>query len=378
MSEEVFKLPVLYSTSSNGKIKQWGVLVYFKQGLAKIVINHGYKDGKLIENIREIAKGKNAGRANETTPFSQAVSEAKSKWNKKIDEGYTENLKDFTGEKKAGLVILPMLALSYEKRAHDILFPCFVQPKLDGIRSLYYKQSMWSRKGKEFLFLDHIKNEIFEKVPKDVILDGEIYSDSLSFQELTGLVRKKKLNKDDLDKMAKIKWVVYDYISNEDYAVRLQFMKKLFSSKKFENIELLKTELCNKKEDIQKFLSKYEKEGYEGLIIRNKKGAYKTNYRSKDLQKYKSFIDDEFKIVDFTQGEGNEKGLVIWVCETKSGQRFSVRPQGTHEERAKLFKEAKKYIGEMLTVRYQELTTDGNIRFGVGIGSPGLDIRDYE
>ena len=50
-----------------------------------------------------------------------------------------------------------------------------------------------------------------------------------------------------------------------------------------------------------------------------------------------------------------------------------MRPQGNYDERKKQYKEGKKYIGKMLTVKYQELTNDHVPRFPVG-----LAIRDYE
>lgn len=389
--EEIKEFPVLYSVSGHDKIKQWGIKVTENRNnpnLAKIIISHGYLDGKMVENVREVTKGKNIGRVNETTPFTQALSEAKSKWNKKKDEGYSESKqiaakedeknKTTSTKKKESETMLPMLALSYEKRSHDIKFPCFVQPKIDGIRALYYKNSLWSRKGKEFMFLEHIKKEISEKVPSGVVLDGELYSEKLSFQELAGIVRKKKLNEEDLLNIGKVKWVIYDYVSKEDFIERNKFLKELFTLHKFENIELLKSEICNTSEEIKKYLKKYEEQGFEGLIIRNFKGEYKLNHRSKNLQKLKSFIDEEFKIVDFTEGTGIEKGLVIWVCETINGQRFSVRPQGTHEERAKLYKNAKKYIGKLLTVRFQELTDDGAGGGGIPRFPTGVAIRLYE
>jgi len=96
-------------------------------------------------------------------------------------------------------------------------------------------------------------------------------------------------------------------------------------------------------------------------------------HRSADLQKYKEFKDDEYKIVGFKEGDGIEKGCVIWVCETKDKKPFSVRPRGTHEDRAAAFKTASKAVGKKLTVRFQELTEDGIPRFPVG-----LAIRDYE
>ena len=108
-------------------------------------------------------------------------------------------------------------------------------------------------------------------------------------------------------------------------------------------------------------------------MVRNLKGAYRIGKRSADLQKVKTFLDGEYRIVDYLEGTGNEAGCVIWVCETLEGRQFRVRPRGTQEERKLLFQNGDEYIGKMLTVRYQELTDDGVPRFPVGIA-----IRDYE
>jgi DNA ligase-1 len=105
----------------------------------------------------------------------------------------------------------------------------------------------------------------------------------------------------------------------------------------------------------------------------NKDGKYKEGLRSADLQKFKMFDDDEFKVIGFGDGEGIEKGLVIWKCMTKEKKEFDVRPRGSHEERAELFKKATKYIGKDMSVRYFGLTDDGIPRFPVGVG-----FRDYE
>jgi len=95
--------------------------------------------------------------------------------------------------------------------------------------------------------------------------------------------------------------------------------------------------------------------------------------RSINLQKLKTFHDDEFKIVDFEEGKGKEKGLIMFICETKTGDRFSVRPNGSYEDRKEMYNNGSYYIGKMFTIRYQELTKNGIPRFGTGIG-----VRDYE
>ena len=107
-------------------------------------------------------------------------------------------------------------------------------------------------------------------------------------------------------------------------------------------------------------------------MLRNRLGLYK-NDRSIDLQKYKEFQDAEYEIVQFKEGEGTEKGCVIWVCKTEEGKVFNCRPRGTHEDRIELFKNGSQYIGKKLTIRFQELTDDKIPRFPIGI-----TFRDYE
>jgi hypothetical protein len=88
-------------------------------------------------------------------------------------------------------------------------------------------------------------------------------------------------------------------------------------------------------------------------------------------------MDSEFEIVGFTEGTGIESGLVLWVCKVPGADEvgdatFTVRPTGTHAERAVQFKDAKKYVGKYLTVKYFELF-EGVPRFPIGIS-----VRDYE
>ena len=130
---------------------------------------------------------------------------------------------------------------------------------------------------------------------------------------------------------------------------------------------------CLKKEDIPVQHTKWVAAGYEGLMLRNKAAKYRVGVRSADLQKYKEFEDAEYRVVGFKEGDGLEKGCVVWLCETTKSQQFAVRPRGTHEERQALFLDGAKYVGKQLCVRYQELTTDGIPRFPVGIS-----FRDYE
>lgn len=380
--------PRLYGDTSTGKKKYWDISVKkdeLEEGY-NIITEYGMLGtNKPVVAIKTIMEGKNIGKTNETSVYEQAIFEAESKWKKKKSEGMDEmdniditklSIKGQTSENEnESKKIFPMLALNFTQRSHDINFPCYVQAKLDGVRCIINKGKMTSRQAKEFKHLDHIRSEL-KNCP--YTLDGELYSDTLTFQEATGLVRKTKVTESDIEKSKQIKLVVYDVVLSEDYTARLELLKKYFEDKKFKYVELLKTENCETKEKVKYFHKKYISLGYEGVIIRNKLGHYQESYRSKNLQKYKEFIDDEYKIIGFTDGTGIEKGLIIWTCETKSGSQFQVRPKGTHDERRELYNKGNMFIEKYLTVVYQELTDDGIPRFPTtrngGIG----DIRDYE
>ncbi len=135
----------------------------------------------------------------------------------------------------------------------------------------------------------------------------------------------------------------------------------------------ISTMICKTEEEVFRYHTTYLNNGFEGTIIRNLNGEYKLNHRSSDLQKLKTFLDDEYEIVGFKEGTGTDDGCVIWECKTQDEQTFSVRPKGSKAERQGYFQNGNKWIGSKLTVRYQELTDDGIPRFPVGI-----TIRNYE
>jgi DNA ligase-1 len=361
------RFPTLYSKTKSGKVKKWDICVKDDKTESIVRITTGFVGGAETVFDSSVSSGKNIGRSNETTHYLQAIAEAKSKWNKKKDNGYTEEV---GGEV---VYISPMLAVDYSTRSHDISFPCYVQPKLDGVRAVYSNKNLFSRKSKLFSNLDFLLEEL--KKFGNLKIDGELYSDTLPFNELSGLLRKKKLTKDDAQKMSKnIKFVVYDLVSDSDYSDRLQVLRKAFSANKFSHLELIKTEILKSPEDLETFHNKYTTRGYEGVMIRNFLGPYLEKSRSKNLQKFKKFMDSEFEIVGFTEGTGIEAGLVLWVCKVPGAgdATFTVRPTGTHSERAAQFKDAKKYVGKHLTVKYFELF-EGVPRFPIGIS-----VRDYE
>jgi hypothetical protein len=455
----VHSFPKLYAIDKNGKIKVWTAAVLqpadknaVAAGYATARITHGYIDGKQQVSLRDYNVGKNIGRSNETTPLQQCIAETRRKWtDKKEKEAHTETKPADYGEGygdisggwcDAGAVadggddddddgggdaagpFLPMLAQTFNpadaataaatasKKKKVITFPCFVQPKLDGLRCVSYATrrvvpgcvnntapavALQSRTGAFFTGLPHIAAALRPYLLQhpSVVIDGELYTDQMPFEELAGLIKKKKITDSDVERLKKVKYHVYDIYDRVQhdmpYSERMGVLASAVrrcgcvANDTFHSggmsanhrvlrsatdtaavVVLVRTEKVAALGDFRRLFAEFVEAGYEGIMLRNAAGVYRANYRSNDLQKYKEFMEDEYRIIDFKEGEGRDAGAVIWVCETADGKEFTVRPRGTFEQRREWFNDGESYIGKNLTVVYQELTEDGKPRFPVG------------
>ena len=367
----------LYKQDSKGKIRQWNGWVEAGQGGRWLMyVETGLLDGNKVKNRPKIYYAGKQGR----DAKGQALFELESKINKKRDEGYFDTIQ----EAQDTLVILPMLALDFNKRSHNIDYPAIGQRKFDGVRSMASinpdgSVSLKSRKGKEFPHMNHLRQQIagLKGIPDGAFLDGELYSDTLTFQEVVGLVRRESLKAGDEDKLKQISYRLYDMLDPNNrkagFQDRYDGVKKILGSNPPQNLILTENFEISDKADVKPLHDQFVKEGYEGIMIRNKDGEYGINKRSKNLQKFKEFYDQEFQIVGYEEGTGNDAGTVIWVCMTENGDLFKARPRGTREERTEYFQKGDDFIGATLTVRYFEMTDDGIPRFPVGVA-----IRNYE
>ena len=385
------ELPTLCGEAATGKAKVWRTWCEERHRQGVIFTEHGYKDGKMVPGEKIISAGKNLGKKNATTAFQQACLEARAAWQKKKDAGYKEMTDGVPVVEKTELTLpasraavttddipLPMLALDYNKRGKSIRFPCYIQRKFDGTRCVATASGLFSRNRKAYPHLNHIRSEI-EKISKifpGIILDGELYSKTLTFQEIVGLVRRETLEPGDLERQKQIQFYCYDLIeSHAPFKERLSKMVSILRRcEPLHHIRIVMTEVCSQPMDLRAKHDQYVAEGFEGIMLRNLEGLYRPGVRSSDLQKYKEFQDAEYDVIGFTQGEGLESGCVVWQCrDNKTGSEFACRPRGSHEERRELYRRAAEFLGKKLTVRYQELTDDGLPRFPVGIA-----FRDYE
>lgn len=365
----MIKLPTLYKFSSTGKVQQWDIRIEKTALGACYIAEWGQVGGSIQATRVEVNSGKNIGKANETTPLQQAISEAESKWKKQLDKGYAQGAPVKTAQTS------PMLAKSYDKEKHKVKFPCFYQPKLDGMRCIAEKSNgkvrLVSRKGKPIDTLPHINSVLEGIMDNGDVLDGELYCHDIPFQTVMSWVKRNQKNS------SRIKYNVYDIVMNKPYKGRFKHLCNIIGHKGRGVVKTVYTDIVNSHEEVIEAHENQVRLGYEGIMLRWGNEPYKVGKRSSHLLKVKSFQDEEFEIIDAFENIGKQSGQCTFTCKTNDGGIFNVKPMGTDQERCRYWEDFKagKIKGKMLTVRFFEWTTsDPKVpRFPVGVV-----IRDYE
>lgn len=364
----IFSTPVFENLTSKGLKKFWQghVCQEGDQFFTRTSYWQSTASGELsIKQTSEPyeVKGKNIGKVNETTPKDQAMAELTSTVKKQMDKGYHE------AGVEADILTLPMLAHVYEDRKHTLVLPGSVQPKLDGCRCLSKNGKKWSRQGKDFI-AEVVAHLVFNT--EGFTIDGELLlpSETGGFQDSLRAIKKFRP-----DVSPKLEYHVYDVVDEKmPFHVRYEMLQKLIA-KAPPNVKLVQTHQISSEEEIFEHHARFTAAGFEGTMIRSHAGGYAVGQRNVQLLKLKDFLDDEFTIVGVEQGGGKELGCAIFVCETKDKKQFNVRPTGNTENRKEMWSQKESYIGEPLTVRFQNLSEDGIPRFPTGIAIRDKDLQ---
>lgn len=335
------EIKLLYGLDKGGKFKVWKI--WTDGGV--LYIQHGKLDGKL-QLKQEYVDGKNIGRSNETTPVEQAELEAMSRWRKQVDKGYRET----KGELEE-LPLLPMLAADYLKQGHRIQYPCFGSPKLDGVRCLAIRHAdcveLKSRGGKEYV-VPHIQDQLMVCMEIGQVFDGELYIHGKYLEEIVSAVKKTNDNTIDLE------YIIFDIVKDETYEHRLISMQALrrykLSCLACPSIDVINFCEIQDEEHMKQKHKEYVAAGYEGIMLRSHGGKYESGKRSADLQKYKTFFDEEFEIVGIK--EDRNGNAVFELYDHVADKNFDCC-YGDFEQRKQQLNNSEYYIGKFLTVKFQ-------------------------
>jgi DNA ligase-1 len=368
------KFKKLYQRALKGKINTWEIEVENN----KYRTITGFDDGKKTTSDWQVCEAKNVGKKNATTADEQAVKEAQALYDKKLELGYFEDVNNIDNS----TLFKPMLAHKYEDV--DITFPCYTQPKLDGIRCIIKADGMWTRNGKKIVSCPHVFEQLevlFETYPH-IIFDGELYNHEFKhdFNKITSLVKKTKPTSEDLEESKQlIQYHIYDLPSSSNgFIDRLEEMlgiiPEVFPFASDLALRYVTTKEVNNQEELDKLYHEWMGEGYEGQMIRVSNSFYE-NKRSKSLLKRKEFEDDEFEILGVHEGSGKLSGRVgTMTFRSKSGHEFTSTVNGTQEYLDELWSQRDELVGKLATIKYFNLTPGTEIpRF-----PKVISIRDFE
>jgi DNA ligase-1 len=395
------KLDTLYKRTKTGAIQFWEIEVlndesFMDERFPRIIKTSGQLGTENpIKHIESVKQGKNIGKANETTPNEQAESQARSDWQKKRDEGYKsmEDLADNRGFDVSNLYdwlnarlpqfntdasgnVKPMLATDWNK-VKNITYPCYIQPKLDGVRCLMIVSiddegvshcKFLSRSGKEYTTLQHIADEVLPysySYLRQFILDGEIYSDELSFQQIVAAVKKQ------CPDSLKLHFRAYDIVNDDLQSKRWPAVVDLVDRIKSPYIWPVTTFVISDKHEVKLHHDDWVKEGYEGAMLRLFDGVYGQGQRSSHLLKVKEFDETEFAFKNFEFGQRGVEDLLA-VCWTEDGKEFRAKVIGTKAQKEVLYQDST-LEGKSFTVKHFGWTEDKLPRFPIGKG-----FRNYE
>lgn len=366
--------PKLYSRTSTGKIQEWQIFAeddYF-------YTVSGQQDGQQVTSEPNICVGKNVGKANETSAHLQAVSEAQSKYEKKLKADYKESVADI--DKLT--FFEPMLAKKFNDRRDKVIYPVIVDRKYNGSRVIAKASGLYTRKGEVYHSIPHIAEALkplFKKYP-NLILDGEAYNHEYRFKlnEMMSLVRQSvNVTPEDLAaSQAIVRFYVYDGLGftgdcpvelKTEQFIRRKQVQKLIDKLDSDYIVAVDGDIAQSEAEILELYQEYVEDGYEGAMVRID-GPYK-NGRSSDLLKIKPTDDAEFEILAIEEGSGNWSGKAKRIeLKMENGKTFFASFKGNMQQAEEMLNNKKKYIGQIVTCYFNGLT---------GLGIPNYCQFDY-
>jgi len=377
--------PTLFKRTSKNQIQQWTIIA--ENG--SYHTEEGIVDGKISVNSPHFCERKNIGKKNETTAQQQAEVEAESKWEKKLKTGYAKSISEIDNV----LFKKPMKGYKWKEYSDKVIFPVYVQDKLNGVRYQAEQDASRSTGGEVFHTTPHIRKAlepIFKAFP-NIFIDGEAFNFSMRehlnrLVELVSVViQPKDLTPELLSDSEKIvQFHVFDAYGFDDitedtpWIYRYKALEKLIKKFAPKYVHILPYKVISNISDLLTELEKNAASKGEGLMIRWGDCPRKEG-KSKYMLKMKHFDDDEFEIVDIEEGNANWAGCAkAVICKlhkpsTRGETTFRSNIKGDENWLRKLFQNKSKYIGEMATVEYQHYS-----EYNVPQLPYVLAIRNYE
>lgn len=234
---------------------------------------------------------------------------------------------------------------------HDIAWPCLGQPKLNGVRACWTGEKLISRQNK--LFKQAALPELYQALihwsafNPGIILDGELYSHELPFQEICARVAiNRTAPHPDADS---IKFHAFDIISQEHTEARLTLLSMTYK-------DFVPAAKLTHPDQIEPVTNRFYEAGFEGLMIRQLNTPY-YHSRTNALIKVKPWKHTTAVIVDFKEGLGKYKdSLGALLVALPNKQTCWVSGGLTDDQRRHIWSNKPQYQTHRIKLAFRELS----------------------
>lgn len=247
----------------------------------------------------------------------------------------------------------------------NITYPCYVSPKLDGLRCLVFVQggevSFYSRNGLEFDSLNHLAEQFITLANgRDMVYDGEAISGT--FLHSVSAIRTK--GKPALDATIH----VFDGMSLEDFksqngtdGYHARYSKLQNAWVNGPNVNLLPHYQVNSLEEIMTHYQNFRDMDLEGAIVKLHDSLYRFG-RTKDWMKIKASETHDLEVTGFVEGQGKYTGTLGALVVDFRGVPVNVGTGLSDDLREFLWHRRQQYLHTVIEVEAHEITPDGSLR----------------
>ena len=228
----------------------------------------------------------------------------------------------------------------------------WISEKLDGVRAYWDGQSLRSRGGN----LINAPEWFVAGLPKDVVMDGELWIARGKFELVSGTVRKKQ---PDDAAWRLVSYCVFDLPKHggifDQRVVEMRRVIKVQNTAWLKAVEQFRVKDLNQ---LQQRLDQVVEAGAEGLMLHKGSATYQAR-RTNDLVKFKPLNDAEAVVVFHIEGKGKYQGMLgALVVEIPDGKRFKLGSGFSDAER-----KSPPAVGSTVTYQYNGITVNGIPRF---------------
>lgn len=194
-----------------------------------------------------------------------------------------------------------------------VQYPCWVQPKIDGVRAMNLNGTLTGRSldpFEGFGITDYFSKAGFIGLDGEMTLGDNPAADGLC-RLTTGAMGRFK----GVTEMADIHWWVFDYLSPSmiglPYAERYRLLEERVAYLAHPRIHLVPYIEVKSPETLMVNIGNFANLGYEGTIIRNPRAPFKegrATQKNQELWRVKPWADAEILVTRITEGNmnGNE------------------------------------------------------------------------